>query len=652
MTRATRQPNRAGNHPIRITFARAALFAAVILALLASYPAAAQQFDQNLFKGMKWRSIGPYRGGRSLAVAGVPGDPTVYYFGGVAGGVWKSTDAGSTWLPVFDKEGVSSIGSIAVAASDTNVIYAGTGEACIRGNISFGDGVYKSTDAGKNWKNVGLRDTRHIGRVIVHPRNPDLVYVAALGHAYGPNTERGVFRSADGGKTWERVLYKDDKTGAIDISFDPSNPHILFAALWEASRSPWGLTSGGPGSGLYKSTDSGSTWKRLEGNGLPKGLLGRIGVSVSGADGSRVYALIEAEDGGLYRSEDGGEKWERVNEDRRFRQRAWYYTHVFADPKNVETLYVLNTRLYRSTDGGHKFTALPGSHGDHHGLWIDPVNPQRMINGNDGGATITVDGGKSWTRQDNQPTAQFYHVITDNRFPYYVYGAQQDNSTVGIATRGSAGSIDRSDWYPVGGGESGYIAPSADGSIVYAGSYGGYLTRLNKATGQQQAVNPYPENPMGYGAADIKYRFQWTYPIVISPHDANTLYAAAQVLFKSSDNGMTWNVISPDLTRNDRSKQGPSGGPLTKDNTSVEYYDTIFSLAESPVQRDLIWAGTDDGLVQVTRDGGKNWQNVTPKDMPEWGRVTMVEASPRNAGVAYVTVDKHELDDWAPYAFK
>ena len=653
MTRATRQPNRAGNHPIRITFARAAFFAAVILALLASYPAAAQQFDQNLFKGMKWRSIGPYRGGRSLAVAGVPGDPTVYYFGGVAGGVWKSTDAGSTWQPVFDKEGVSSIGSIAVAASDPNVIYAGTGEACIRGNISFGDGVYKSTDAGKNWKNVGLRDTRHIGRVIVHPRNPDLVYVAALGHAYGPNTERGVFRSADGGKTWERVLYKDDKTGAIDISFDPSNPHILFAALWEASRSPWGLTSGGPGSGLYKSTDSGSTWKRLEGNGLPKGLLGRIGVSVSGADGSRVYALIEAEDGGLYRSEDGGEKWERVNEDRRFRQRAWYYTHVFADPKNAETLYVLNTRLYRSTDGGYKFTALPGSHGDHHGLWIDPVNPQRMINGNDGGATITVDGGKSWTRQDNQPTAQFYHVITDNRFPYYVYGAQQDNSTVGIASRSDRGAIGPGDWYPVGGGESGYIAVDPrDPNIVYAGSYQGYITRFDKRTGQAQDINPWPEVTDGSGAANLKYRFQWTTPILLSPHDPNVLYHAAQVLFKSTNGGMSWTAISPDLTRNDKSKQAVAGGPITKEDTGVEYYDVIFAVAESPVQKDLIWAGADDGLIHLTRDAGKTWTNVTPKEIPEWSMISLIDASPHDPATAYAAVDRHKLDDFRPYIYK
>src|SRR5712691_5339593 len=650
---ATRQANGAGKHPTRITFARAALFAAVILALLASYPAAAQQFDQNLFKGMKWRSIGPYRGGRSLAVAGVPGDPTVYYFGGVAGGVWKSTDAGSTWQPVFDKEGVSSIGSIAVAASDPNVIYAGTGEACIRGNISFGDGVYKSTDAGKNWKNVGLRDTRHIGRVIVHPRNPDLVYVAALGHAYGPNTERGVFRSADGGKTWEKVLYKDDKTGAIDISFDPSNPHILFAALWEASRSPWGLTSGGPGSGLYKSTDSGSTWKRLEGNGLPKGLLGRIGVSVSGADGSRVYALIEAEDGGLYRSEDGGEKWERVNDERGFRQRAWYYTHVFADPKNVETLYVLNTRLYRSTDGGHKFTALLGSHGDHHGLWNDPVNPQRMINGNDGGATITVNGGKSWTRQDNQPTAQFYHVITDNRFPYYVYGAQQDNSTVGIVSRSDRGAIGPGDWYPVGGGESGYIAVDPrDPNIVYAGSYQGYITRFDKRTGQAQDINPWPEVTDGSGAANLRYRFQWTTPILLSPHDPNVLYHAAEVLFRSTNGGMSWTAVSRDLTRNDKSKQQVGGGPITKEDTGAEYYDVIYSVAESLLQKDLIWVGTDDGLVHLTRDAGQAWTDITPKQLPEWSMISLIEPSPHLPAAAYIAVDRHRLDDYRPYIYK
>ncbi len=606
-----------------------------------------------LYGGMKWRLIGPYRGGRVLAVAGVPGDPTVYYFGGVAGGVWKTTDAGSTWQPLFDKQPISSIGSIAVAESDPNIIYVGTGEACIRGNISFGDGVYKSTDGGKTWQNIGLRDTRHIGRVIVHPHNPDIVFVAALGHAYGPNQERGIFRSADGGKTWEKVLYKDEKTGGIDIAFDRTNPRILFAALWEAYRTPWSLTSGGLGSGLYRSADGGTTWKRLEGNGLPKGLLGRIGVAVSPADPNRIYALIEAEEGGLYRSDDGGDTWTRVNDDHRFRQRAWYYTHVFADPKNADTVYVLNTGMYRSTDGGKTFTLLTAPHGDHHGLWIDPTNPQRMINGNDGGANISVDSGKSWTRQDNQPTAQFYHVITDNRFPYYVYGAQQDNSTVAIASRSDHGYIDRSDWYPVGGGESGYIAPDPrDPNIVFAGSYMGYITRFDKRTGQSEQISPWPEVTDGAGAANLKHRFQWTEPIVISPHDPNVLYHAAEVLFKSTNGGMSWTQISPDLTRNDKSKQQVSGGPITKEDTGVEYYDVIFAVAESPVQKDLIWVGTDDGLVHITRDAGKNWTKVTPQEMHEWSMISLIDPSPHDAAAAYIAVDRHKFDDFHPYIYK
>jgi len=621
--------------------------------LFAGGGAWAEQFKQDLFKGMKWRLVGPFRGGRVIAVAGVPSESNTYYFGGVAGGVWKTTDGGISWTPLFDQQPVSSIGSIAVADSDPRIIYVGTGEACIRGNISYGDGVYRSTDGGKTWRNVGLRDSRHIGRVIIHPRNPDIVFVAALGHAYGPNTERGVFRSKDGGTTWEKVLYKDEKTGAIDVTFDPNNPNVGFAALWEASRTPWSLTSGGPGSGLYRSTDGGTTWKRLEGNGLPKGALGRIGVSISGADSNRVYALIEAEEGGLYRSDDGGEKWTRVNEDHRFRQRAWYFTHVFADPKNVDTVYILNTGFFRSTDGGQKFSLLPAPHGDHHGLWIDPNNPQRIINGNDGGANISTDGGKTWSSQDNQPTAQFYHVATDNQFPYYVYGAQQDNTSVGIASRSSREAIDKPDWYPVGGGESGYVVPHpADTNIVYAGSYAGYITRFDKRTWQAQDISPWPESPIGYGAATLKHRFQWTEPILVSLHDPNILYFAAEVLFKSVNGGMSWSVISPDLTRNDKSKQGPSGGTITKDNTGVEYYDTIFAAAESPLQKDFLWAGTDDGLIHLTRDGGKTWTNVTPKDLPEWSMISLIEASPHDAGAAYVAVDRHKLDDFRPHIYR
>jgi photosystem II stability/assembly factor-like uncharacterized protein len=609
--------------------------------------------DQNLFNGLEWRSIGPYRGGRVLAVAGVPGDPTTYYFGAVAGGVWKSTDSGHRWKPLFEHEQVSSVGAIAVADSNPNVIYVGTGEACIRGDISFGNGVYKSTDGGRTWKHVGLQDTRHIGALIIHPRNPDIVYVAALGHAYGTNGERGVFRTTDGGKNWEKVLYKDDRTGAIDVVFDPGNPNILYAALWQVQRTPWSLESGGSGSGLYRSMDGGSTWKRLEGNGLPKGILGKIGISVSGADSDRVYALIEAEEGGLYRSDDGGEHWTKVSDDQRLRQRAWYFSHVFADPKSADTVYLLNTGLFRSTDGGVTLTLLPAPHGDHHGLWIDPTAPERMINGNDGGATVTTDGGKTWSLQSNQPTAQFYHVIADNRFPYYVYGAQQDNTTVAIATYDDEGTIGRHDWYDVGGGESGYIAPDPlNANIVYAGNGGGYVSRFDKRIMQAQDISPWPMDAQGHGASSLRYRFGWTEPLLVSVHDSDVIYTAAEVLFQSKNHGMSWQVISPDLTRNDKTKQQPSGGSLTKDITSVEYYNTIFSVAESPLEKGLLWVGTDDGLVQLTRDDGKSWSNVTPKAMPEWSLVSLIEASPVDVGTAYIAVDRHKLDDLKPYIFK
>jgi photosystem II stability/assembly factor-like uncharacterized protein len=612
-----------------------------------------QEEAKGPWHGLTWRLIGPYRGGRVLAVSGVVGDPHTYYFGGAGGGVWKSTDGGLSWRPMTDKvkDMAPSIGAIAVAPSDPNVIYAGTGEACIRGDIINGNGIYKSIDAGKTWTFVGLRDTRAIGRIAVHPKNPDVVYVAALGHPFGPNPERGIYRSTDGGKTWNKVLFKDENSGGIDLSLDPNNPNTIFASLWQARRSPWGLDSGGPGSGLYRSTDGGTTWKHLTGHGLPDGILGRIGVAVA-YSGNRVWALIEADKGGLFRSDDGGDSWTLTNSDRQYRQRAFYYTHVFADPRNADGVYILNTGMYRSNDAGRTFRPIRVPHGDNHGLWIDPTDPNRMIESNDGGANVSTNGGASWTGQANQPTAQFYHAITDNRFPYYVYGAQQDNSTVAIASA-APGGIDRTSWYDVGGGESGYIAPDPrDPEIVYAGSYGGEITRYDHRTEETQNVTPWPINPIGSAAADQKYRFQWTEPIVFSPHDPKTLYFAAQVLFKSSDSGMSWQIISPDLTRNDKSKQVSAGGPITKDNTGVEVYDTIFSVVESPVQKDLIWAGSDDGLVHITTDGGKNWSNVTPKGMPEWGTISMIEASPDAAGTAYVSVQRHKMDDFAPYIFK
>lgn len=606
------------------------------------------------FKGMKYRLIGPFRGGRSLTAAGIPGDPTTYYFGATGGGVWKSTDGAMTWSSVFDKEGTSAIGSLAVANSSPNVLYVGTGEACIRGNISHGDGVYKSLDGGKTWKNVGLRDTRAIGKVIINPSNPDVVFVAALGHPFGPNVERGVFRTTDGGKTWEKVLYKDENTGGIDVDFDPHNPNILFASLWQARRTPWGMSSGGPGSGLYRSSDAGTTWKRLEEHGLPKGPYGRIGVAVA-ANSQRVYALIEAHnpDGGLYRSDDDGETWVLVNPSHSLWQRPWYYMHIIADPKDENAVYIMNVETYRSTDGGHLFDKIAVPHGDNHGLWIDPLDTRRMIAANDGGVTVTLDGGKNWTLQDNQPTAQFYHVITDTATPYRVYGPQQDSGTVAIISRSDNGSIDRSDWYDVGGGEAGYVAPyPPDPNIVYAADYQGNITRYDRRIGQVKSITLQPELSDAYGAANLEHRFQWTAPVVISPHDPNTLYHAGERLFKTTDGGVHWEAISPDLTRNDKSKQKVSGGDITLDDSGTEYYDTIFAVAESPITKGLIWVGTDDGLIQITRDGGKNWTNVTPKDMPEWSRISQLEASPHDAASAYIAVDRHQSDELRPYIYK
>ncbi|MBS0375789.1 MAG: glycosyl hydrolase [Proteobacteria bacterium] len=629
--------------------------ALLLASALAAVPIAAAfgAVDPALLAGMKWRQVGPFRGGRVLAVTGVPGDPTTWYFGGVAGGVWKSTNAGSTWQPTFDGQPIASIGAIAVAEADHNVVYAGSGEACPRGNITYGDGVYKSVDAGRSWRNIGLKDSQHIGRIAVHPKNPEVLLVAALGHIYGPNEERGIFRSADGGKSWQKVLYRDAHTGGIDVVFDPDNPSIAFASLWQVDRTPWSLSSGGPGSGLYKSVDGGQTWRHLEGQGLPEGLLGRIGVAVPGGGSGRVYAIIEAQEGGIFRSEDGGEHWSRVNPDHRFRQRAWYYSHIYADPVSPDVLYVSNTGLFRSGDGGRSFELVPAPHGDHHGLWIDPRDPRHLIEGSDGGASVSVDGGRSWTQPYNQPTAQFYHVAVDNHWPYRVYGAQQDNSTVGIASRDDDGVIGRQDWFPVGGGESGYIAPDPnDPEIIYAGSEGGIITRYDHRTNNLRDASVYPLDVSGNGAESLKFRQQWTEPVLVSRHDSNVLYTAAQVVFRSQDQGRSWQAVSPDLTRNDKSKQKPSGGPITLDITSVEYYDTVFTLAESPRQRGLLWAGTDDGLIHLTRDDGAHWENVTPKELPAWSMVSLIEASAHDAGTAYAAIDRHKLDDAKPLIFR
>jgi photosystem II stability/assembly factor-like uncharacterized protein len=607
--------------------------------------------DEKLFNGMQWRQIGPFRGGRALAIEGVVGEPDTYYFGGVAGGVWKTVDGGQNWTPLFDKEPISSIGAIAVAQSDHNVVYAGTGEGAPRGNITYGNGIYKSIDAGKTWKNVGLKDSRQIGALIVDPRNADVVLVAALGHAFGPNNERGIFRTADGGKTWAKVLGKDENTGGIDVVFDPHNPNIVFASLWQARRQPWFFSSGGPGSGLYRSEDNGVTWKQVQGNGLPAGILGKIGIAVSGADSNRVYAIIEAKEGGIYRSEDAGVNWTRVNDDGRFRQRAWYFSKVYADPKSPDTVYVLNTGAFKSVDGGKTFNLLPARHGDHHGLWIDSTNPNRIGNANDGGAAVSTDGGRTWTTQNNQPTAQFYHVSVDNAFPYHIYGAQQDNSNVGIASRSDSGVIGRQNWFEAGDGECGFvIADPRDWHILYSNSEG-FTVRYDRNREEVQDISPMPLDHSGHGANDVPHRFQWVTPLILSSHNPDVLYTAAECVFKSTDHGNSWTQISADLTRNDKSKQLPSGGPLTNDITSVEYYDTIFALAESPQKQGTLWTGTDDGLVQVSTDDGKTWSNVTPK-MPEWSTIDLIEASPFDPNTAYVAVDRHKLDDLKPYIFK
>src|ERR1700675_3670448 len=625
----------------------------VLLLLLPCVASAPSQVDPQLFGAMKWRQIGPFRGGRAVAVSGVPGDPATWYFGAVAGGVWKSTNAGSTWQPVFDEQKIASIGAIAVADSDHNIIYVGTGEACPLGNNPYGDGVYKSLHAGKTWQHLGLRDTRHIGAIVVDPRNPDIAFVAALGHAFGPNEERGIFRTGDGGKTWQRVLFRDRDSGGIDVVFDPRNPNTLFASLWQMRREPWGFSSGGAGSGLYRSTDGGFTGKLIRHHGPPAGALGRVGVSVSGADSNRVYAAIEAKEGGVFRSDDGGASWTRVNSDHRFRQRAWYYSHIFADPVALDTVYVLDTGAFRSTNGGKDFELLPAPHGDHHALWIDPRDPRRLINGNDGGATISVDGGKSWTQQYNQPTAQFYHVAVDNRWPYRVYGAQQDNSTIAISSRDDEGVIGRQDWFQVGGGESGFIAPDPKNpEIIYANSDSGQMTRYDHRTNNFRDVSVYPLDVSGNGAANLQFRLQWTEPLFVSLHDSNVLYTAAQFVLRSADQGRSWKAISPDLTRNDKSKQQPSGGPITLDITSVEYYDTVFALSESRLQPGLLWAGSDDGLIHLTRNDGQAWADVTPKDLPAWSMVSLIDPSPHDAATAYVAVDRHKLDDLKPLIYR
>ncbi len=606
-------------------------------------------------EGMEWREVGPYRGGRCAAVAGIPDQPNVYYFGGTGGGVWKTTDAGVTWKNVSDGSFGGSIGAVAVSEWDPNVIYVGGGEKTVRGNVSHGDGVWRSTDAGRTWTSVGLTDTRHVARIRIHPRDPDLAYVAAMGHLFGPNQERGVYRTKDGGKNWEKILFTDEQAGCVDLVLDPTNPRIIYATFWRIIRQPWTLESGGEGSGIWKSTDGGDSWTELtENEGLPKGPIGISGISVSASNPDNLYAIIEAEEGGVFRSRDAGKTWTRSNEDRSLRQRAWYYTRIYADPADEEAVFVLNVQFHRSKDGGQSFSTISVPHGDNHDLWIDPKNSGRMIEGNDGGACITFDGGENWSRQDNQPTAQMYRVSVDDDFPYRLLGGQQDNSAIRIRSRSLQSSgIGLRDWDSTAGGESGHVvAKPGNPDLVYGGSYGGYLTVLNHRTGERRGVNVWPENPMGWGAAELRYRFQWNFPIFFSPHDPDLLYAAANVLFRSRDGGESWEPISPDLTRDDKEKQGPSGGPITKDNTSVEYYCTIFAAAESPIEPGVLWAGSDDGLVQLSRDGGERWSNVTPMALPEWAQINSIEVHPTLPGGLYVAATRYKLDDFHPYLYR
>jgi photosystem II stability/assembly factor-like uncharacterized protein len=608
-----------------------------------------------LLNSLEWRSVGPYRGGRVVAVTADMTRSQVFYFGSTGGGVWKTTDGGVFWENISDgffKR--ASVGAIAVAPSDSNVIYVGMGETTIRGNISHGDGIYKTTDGGKTWMHMGLEDTRHIGKVRIHPQNPDLVYVAALGHAHGPNKDRGIYRSSDGGKTWEHILFRGEDIGSHDLAMDPHNPRILYAAFWRARRLPYTLQSGGEGCGIFKSTDGGDTWTELTRKpGLPKGVLGKIGLAVSGAKTDRVWTVIEAEDGAVFRSDDGGETWERLSEESDLRKRPWYYQHIFADPQDPETIWILNEDCFKSNDGGRTFVKIATPHGDHHDLWIDPHNPQRIIMGHDGGACVSFNGGQTWSSLYNQPTAEFYHVLADNQAPYRLYGGQQDNTTITVPSRSRLSAITQNDYYEIGGGESAYIAVRPDDpNIIYAGSYLGYLTRYDHRTGQLRDISVWPESYLGSPAKDAKYRFQWTFPILLSPHDPNVLYVTGNHVFRSTDEGSSWEEISPDLTRNDKSKMGPSGGPITQDNVGTEYYGTIFAFAESPLERGLFWAGSDDGLIHISQDNGKTWEDVTPPDLPKWALISIIEPSPLDTATAYFAATCYKSDDFQPYLFK
>ncbi|WP_413789395.1 VPS10 domain-containing protein [Leptobacterium meishanense] len=612
-------------------------------------------YPEKLYSSLEYRLLGPFRGGRSAAVTGVPGEPNLFYFGATGGGVWKTEDGGRSWENISDSFFGGSIGAITVANSDHNVIYVGGGEVTVRGNVSSGYGIWKSEDAGKTWKASGLEKSRHVPRIVVHPNDYNTVYAAVLGDIYKPTQERGIYKSTDGGKTWKKTLFVNDLAGAVDLTIDPNNPRILYAATWRVQRTPYSLSSGGEGSALWKSTDSGETWTEISNNeGFAKGTLGIIGVTVSPQDSERIWAIVEnQEKGGIYRSENGGKNWKHINDDRSLRQRAWYYTRIYADTQDKDVVYVVNVSYHKSKDGGKTFSSSNAPHGDHHDLWIAPENPKRMIMGDDGGAQISYDGGITWSTYHNQPTAQFYRVTTDNHYPYRIYVAQQDNSTIRINHRSDGFSIDEDDWERTAGGESAHIAVDPlNNDIVYGGSYGGFLTRVNHETGTVRAINVWPDNPMGYGAEGMKYRFQWNFPIIFSKHDPKKLYTFSNHVHLSTNEGQSWELKSPDLTRNDPEKLKSSGGPITQDNTGVEYYCTIFAANESPLKEGLLWIGSDDGLVHVTKDGGETWENVTPKNLPEWAMINSIEPSAYDEGTCYIAATRYKLGDFEPYLYK
>ena len=605
---------------------------------------------------LNWRSIGPYRGGRASSVTGVSNSDNTYYFGATGGGIWKTTDSGQNWRNISDGFFGGSIGAISASESDPNILYVGTGEKTVRGNVSPGyGGFWKSDDAGETWKKMNLDiDQVQVGRIAIHPKNPDIVYIAIIGDLFKDSSKRGVYKSIDGGKSWRQVLFSNERSGAVDISIDKNNPRIIFASTWNIRRTPYSLESGGEGSGLWKSTDGGETWKNISDNeGLPSGIWGISGVSVSPVNSKKVFALIENKEGGLFRSDDGGSSWEKVNEDRNLRQRAWYYTRVYADTQNENRVYVMNVSFWRSEDGGKSFDRYRTPHGDHHDLWIDPENNKRLIVADDGGAQVSSDDANNWSTYMNQPTAQYYRVATDNSFPYNILVAQQDNSTQRVPHRVNSGGISERDWERSAGGESAHLAAKPDNpDIVYGGSYGGYLTRLDHSTGEVRSVNVWPNNPMGHGAEDMKFRFQWNFPIFFSPHDPNKLYTTSNRFHVTYNEGEKWEVFSPDLTRNEKEKLGPSGGPITKDNTAVEYYATIFAACESPYEKDLLWAASDDGLIHLSRDGGKNWEDVTPVNSPKYLMWNSVEPDPFVKGGLYAAGTLYKTGDFQPYMYK